>query len=63
MKDYYRIKDVAAMLKLAPSTIRKYLSQGKLTGAKIDKIWRISQEDVDAFLAKYHTGGDNGKSL
>ena len=45
------------MLKLAPSTIRKYLAQGKLTGAKIDKIWRITQEDIDAFMRKYHTGG------
>ena len=53
---FYRIREVAEMLKLAKSTVRKYLANGKLTGSKIGRIWRISQDDIDAFIAATHSG-------
>ena len=54
--EYYTINETAQMLKLAASTIRKYLGNGKLTGAKIGRIWRISRADIDQFIAANHSG-------
>lgn len=56
MKEYYTINETAKMLKLAASTIRKYLGNGRLCGAKIGRAWRISEADIDAFIAANHSG-------
>ena len=56
MKEYYTIAETAKILKLANSTIRKYLANGRLGGAKIGRAWRISEADIDAFVAANHSG-------
>lgn len=56
MKEYYTINETAKILKLAASTIRKYLGNGRLCGAKIGRAWRISEADIDAFVAANHSG-------
>lgn len=47
---YYTAEEVADILKLQLSTIRNYLAQGKMKGAKIGKSWRITEEDLKEFI-------------
>ena len=48
--EFYDIHEAARKMRVSESTVRKYLGNGKLTGAKIGRIWRISQSDIERFL-------------
>lgn len=41
--------EVAELLKLDVETVRRYLREGILVGAKIGDNWRIRRSDIDAF--------------
>lgn len=45
----YTITETAAALKVSTRTVRRYLSDGKLKGAKIGGKWLISRESLVAF--------------
>jgi excisionase family DNA binding protein len=48
---FYSPEQIANTLKLKPTTIRKYISDGKLKATKINNhILRISELDYQAFL-------------
>ncbi len=48
--EYYTPEEVAEILKLKVTTIRKYLGQGDLKGSKIGRVWRITEEDLKEFI-------------
>ena len=48
--NYYTPEEVADILKMKVTTIRKYLTQGDLKGMKIGRIWRISEEELKEFI-------------
>lgn len=50
MKDCYTIEDMAVFTGLTDRTLRSYLSEGRLTGEKVDGAWRFSPEDLGRLL-------------
>lgn len=46
------VEEVAEKLKISPYIVRLYLREGKLTGAKIGRIWRIDEKDLEEFIRK-----------
>lgn len=57
MTDYYSPEQVAKRLGLKPATIRKYVNQDKLPYFRVGgKCIRISDEDLNTFLARYRHG-------
>lgn len=49
----YTPEEAAQILKLSTRTIREYLRTGKITGAKIGKEWRITEEQIRKFLDRH----------
>ena len=45
------IKDVAAWLKLKPSTLYLWVAQGKMPALKIQGVIRFRRDDIEAWLA------------
>lgn len=45
----YSIKDIMLMYSLSERTVRRYLSDGVITGTKIGGVWRFTDVDVDSF--------------
>lgn len=44
------IKEVAQYLHVVPLTIYRMIDRGDLPAAKVGKVWRIRQQDVEAYL-------------
>ena len=45
-------KEAAAIMSVAPRTIKEWLRQGELTGLKIRSMWRIRAGDLKTFIEK-----------
>lgn len=43
-------EEVAEILTVSPATVRGWLRSGALRGIKIQKLWRIREQDFRAFL-------------
>ncbi|MDZ4042532.1 MAG: helix-turn-helix domain-containing protein [Eubacteriales bacterium] len=54
------VEEVATALGVEASTVRKWLRDKQLTGVKMGRLWRVREEDLQAFLAGRVTdqGGD-----
>lgn len=50
MEVHYTIKEASETLKIAESTIRRYLREGRLKGRKIGRVWRLSETAIAEFL-------------
>lgn len=48
--------EAAKELKVATGTLRRWLRRGEFKAAKTPAGWRISEQDVEQFLAARHTG-------
>lgn len=46
----YTLKEVAEIVKIKERTLYHYLKTGKLKGVKIGRRWRISEDNLKAFL-------------
>ena len=51
-KQYYTIKEVAKMLKVAYLTVYRWTQSGKLTAYKAGKQYRIEKTDLDKFMKR-----------
>lgn len=49
-KQLYTQNEVAEILRVNPRTVYRYLLAGRLKGIKLGKAWRVSEEDLEAFL-------------
>ena len=49
-EQYYTIKEVAEMLKVAYLTVYRWIQAGKLIAYKAGKQYRIKKQDLDKFL-------------
>lgn len=49
--ELYTPEEVAEMLKVQPRTVREWLRDKKLKGAKLGKEWRVKKEDIEAFIS------------
>ena len=52
MSELFTIKEVARMFKCSPWTVRRYIKEGLLGAGKLKGEYRITQEDIDAFLKR-----------
>lgn len=56
---FYTIDQVAEILGMHHKTIRKFITEGKLVANKVGKQWRISGQDLNAFMEqKVNTDGE-----
>lgn len=55
---FYNIDQVAEILGMHHKTIRKFIAEGKLSANKVGKQWRISYQDLNAFM-KQKVNGDS----
>ena len=46
----YTVKEVAAMLKLNPETIKRMIYRGDLQAAKVGRVWRIEETEIQRLL-------------
>jgi len=51
-EQYYSIKEVAKMLKVAYLTVYRWIQSGRLTAYKAGKQYRIKKDDLDRFVTK-----------
>ncbi len=51
----YTLDEVAKILQLTKRTLYSYVHDGKLKAVKIGKYWRVTEENLAAFLS---TGAD-----
>ncbi len=48
-KKYYTLQEVAAALQVDERSVYRFIKDGRLHGMKVGRVWRFSQEDLDAF--------------
>lgn len=60
---YYTIKEVAEMLKVAYLTVYRWIKSGKLFSFKVGKQYRIKKKDLDKFLIKVKIEKPEGVKL
>ena len=59
METHYTIRETGKTLKIAKSTIRRYIREGRLKAGRIGRVWRISESAIAEFLAS-NGGVSNG---
>jgi len=52
MNGILTVKQVATKLQLNKETIYRWLRNGRLAGYRINKLWRVSEEDLASFLER-----------
>lgn len=50
--EFYTIDKIAEILGMHHKTIRKFITEGKLSASKVGKQWRISGHDLSVFMEK-----------
>lgn len=46
----YLVREVAAVLRVAPFTVRKYIREGQLNAVRVGKGYRVRHSDLDLFV-------------
>lgn len=49
-------EQTATRLQVTTETVRRWLRRGEFKAAKTPAGWRITEHDIEAFLAAHHTG-------
>lgn len=49
-EEYYTIKEVAELLRVAYLTVYRWIQAGKLTAYQVEKQYRINKTDYEAFI-------------
>lgn len=50
MAEYLTVHEVAALCRVHPATVRRWLRSGLLPGRHVGQQWRVSQADLTGFL-------------
>lgn len=60
---FYRLPDVAAILKISGRTARRLIAQNKLTSHRVGRCLRISRADLNAYIeGTRNEGGQHEQS-
>jgi len=51
IKKLLRPEEVAELLGVSRRTIVRWLKEGRLKGVRVGRLWRVREEDLDAFLS------------
>lgn len=52
MEEMFTLEEVAKRLKVSVKTIRRWLQEGRLTGFKMGKLWRVKETELVAFIER-----------
>lgn len=52
MEEMLTLGEVAKRLKVSVKTIRRWLQEGRLTGFKMGKLWRVKETELEAFIER-----------
>lgn len=67
MQQVFTVSEAASVLRAHPNIIRKLLNAGRLGGFRIGRAWRITDGDLDAYMAKEgrlsHEGREQWRDL
>lgn len=55
IKQLLTVKEAASLLKLTPLTLYEYIKLGKLRAIKFGRYYRISHDDLHAFIVNHKT--------
>lgn len=58
-RDYYRLEEVADILRVSRRTLSTYIKKGKLHAFKIGPGWRVSKENLVKFIDELHKTSKN----
>lgn len=53
---FLTLNEVARKLRLAVTTVRRYVREGRLPAARFGRAYRVSSEDLAAFIAQARKG-------
>ena len=59
----YTIDQVAELLGMHHKTIRKFISEGKLSASKVGRQWRIAEHDISEFMGKNNSKVANDNEI
>jgi len=59
---YYSVDQIAALLKMHPKTIQRYIRECRLKANKLGKNWRVSGHDLSVFLEGSPPAVDTGSA-
>lgn len=48
----YTLEEIAELLHITRRTLYTYVKEGKLKAVKVGKYWRVTEKNLEAFLAK-----------
>lgn len=48
----YTLEEIAEILKVTRRTLYTYVKEGKLKAVKFGKYWRVTEKNLEEFLAK-----------
>lgn len=51
-------QEVASILKVTVRTVYSLLESGELQGVKVGRVWRVSEDDLQAFIARQKIAQD-----
>jgi excisionase family DNA binding protein len=63
--DYLTVDEVAARLKVSPEIVREWLRKGELGGFRLGGAragWRVTPDDLAAFVERRRAEGQAGRS-
>ena len=60
-KEFYTIQEIADILGLHVKTVRNYVRQGRIASTKLGKRYRVSRQDLEAFIGKAVESGSEKK--
>ena len=52
---FLTVLEVADQLRVSTMTVYRLIKSGELRAARVGKSYRLSEEDIDAYLAKQYT--------
>jgi excisionase family DNA binding protein len=52
MEEMLTLGEVAKRLKVSVKTIRRWLQDGRLTGFKMGKLWRVKETELESFVER-----------
>lgn len=58
-RDYYKLEEVADILRVSRRTLSTYIKKGKLHAFKIGPGWRVSKENLIKFIDDLHKTSKN----
>lgn len=63
MEEYHTVNEAAAILKVHPLTIRRYINQSKLKAYRVGGSVRIAANDLRAFMQSFVTAQVSSTAL